>query len=81
MVDFAAIDRLEQGLAGREMAIEGADADAGAARHRLEARVRAAGAEHRFRCLEHPLAIANRIGARPSCGRPRMLSHLFRHVI
>jgi CO/xanthine dehydrogenase FAD-binding subunit len=64
LLDFVAIDRLEQRPAGREMPIERADADAGVARHRVEAGIRSAGAEHRFRRRQHPCVIANGIGAR-----------------
>ena len=45
MVDLMAIDSLEQRLARREMPIERADPDAGLARDRLQAGLRAAGAE------------------------------------
>ena len=52
------------------MAVERADADSGAARHRFQAGVRAAGAEDGLGGLQQALAVANRIGARPSgvCG-------------
>ena len=40
LLDLAAIDGLEQRLARREMAVERADADPGASRHRLQAGVR-----------------------------------------
>ena len=63
LLHLAPIDGLEQGLAGREVAIERADADAGASRHGLQARVRPAGAEHGLRGLQHALAIAHRVGA------------------
>ncbi len=39
LVDFAAIDRLEQGFARREVTVERADADAGALGDSLEARL------------------------------------------
>ena len=52
LVDLVAVDGLEQRLARREMAIERADADPGRAGHRLEAGVRAAGAEHVARRLQ-----------------------------
>ena len=64
LVDLAAIDRLEQGLARREVAVERADADAGPPGDGLQARVRAAGAENPGSRLEQPLAVADRIGAR-----------------
>ena len=64
LLDLAPIDRLEQRLAGREMPVQRADADAGVPRHGLQAGIWAAGAEHRFCRLQHPLAIADRIGAR-----------------
>ena len=69
MLHFAAIHRFEQGFARGEMPVERADADAGGSRDGFEARIRTAGAEHRFCRLEHALAVANRIGAR--------LSHAF----
>src|SRR6185312_7963917 len=46
LLDLAAIDRLIERLARRKMAIERADADAGFARDRFQARIRAAGAEY-----------------------------------
>src|SRR5437762_1388586 len=65
LLHLAAIDCLEQRLARREMAVKRADADPGAARHGLQAGLRAAGTEDRLRGLQQALAVANRVGARP----------------
>ena len=75
VIHFAAIHRLEQRLAGREVPVQRADADAGPLRHRLQAGIRAAGAEHRLRRLEHTLAVAQRVRARPSRHLCRGLRH------
>ena len=64
MVHLMAINRLEQGLARREMPVERADADACLTRNRFQARLRAAGAEDLRRRFEQKLAVADRIGAR-----------------
>ena len=66
LLHLAPIDRLEQRLARREVAIERPDADPGPFRHGLQARLRAAGAEHGLRSLQHALAIADRVGAGPA---------------
>jgi hypothetical protein len=68
LLHLAPIDRLEQVLAGREVAIQRADADPGAFCHGLQARLRTAGAEHGLGGLQHALAIADRIGAGLSDG-------------
>ena len=51
------------------------------ARHRLQARVRAAGAEHGLRRLQHALAVAQRIGARLSRGLCGPICHRCRSRI
>ena len=63
LFDLAAVDRLEQRFPGREVAIERSYADTGALGDRLEARLRAAGAEDARRRLEQALAIAQGIRA------------------
>ena len=63
LLDLASVHGFEQRLARREMAVERADADAGAFCHGLQARLRTAGAEHGLRSLQHALAIAHRIRA------------------
>src|SRR6185437_7449682 len=64
LLDLAAIDGLIERLARRKMAIERADADAGFARDRFQARIRAAGAEYGLGRLQHAVAIPQRVGAR-----------------
>ena len=76
LLHLASIDRLEQGLARGEVAVEGADANPGASRHRFEARIPAAGAEDRFRRLQHALAVAHRVDA----GLARRLYRGFSHI-
>jgi len=63
LLDLAPVHRLEQILARRKMAVERADADAGAFCDGLQARFGAAGAEHGFGRFEHALAIAHGVGA------------------
>ena len=77
LLHLAPIDGLEQGLARREVPIERADADTGPSRHGLQARVGAAGAEHRLRRLQHALAVADRVGA----GLSNMFGGLICHPI
>ena len=55
------------------------DADTGPLRHRLQARVRTAGAEHGLGGLQHALTIADRVGAGSAkccCGRSCHLTNL-----
>ena len=62
LLHLTTVDRLEQGFARRKVTVERADPHAGTFRHRLQARFRAAGAEHRLRSLQQPFTIANGIG-------------------
>ena len=66
LLHFAAVHRFEQGFAGGEMPVEGADAHTGCARDGLEAGLGTTGAENLFCRLKHALAVPNRIGARLS---------------
>src|SRR5262249_25694712 len=81
LLHFTPVDRLEQGLSGREMAIERADADPGLARHGFEAGLRTSGAERFLGGGEETLAVAQRIGARPSRRFCRLLSRVTRHFL
>ena len=59
LVDFVAIDRLEQGFTRRKMPIERADADTSLPCHRFQAGLWPAGAEDLRRSLKQQLAIAD----------------------
>ena len=76
LLHLAPVDRLEQGLAGREMAIKRADADTGAFGHSIKARIRTAGAEHGLGGFQNPFTVANRIGAGPANGFCGGICHL-----
>jgi hypothetical protein len=60
-LELLAGKRLEQRVLGREVPVDGADADLGAARDVLEVRLAALGREHGPGRLEHALAIAARV--------------------
>src|SRR5205814_8526338 len=62
------VDRLEQGFASREVAIQRADANTSPSCNGLQARTRTACAEHKLGGLQHAFAITHRIGARPADG-------------
>jgi hypothetical protein len=58
--------------------IQRPDPDAGTLRHRLQARLGAALAEHRLCRLQHALAIADGIRARLSFFQDRLIRHRVR---
>ena len=66
LFDLAAIDRLEQRLARREMAVERCRCRPRPGAPPPRGWPRAAGAEDGLRRLEHALAIAHRVGAGPA---------------
>ena len=80
LLHLAAVHRLEQGLARREMAVKRADADAGGLRDGFEAGIRATGAEHDFRSFENTFAVPHGVGARLSCRLLRLISDAGRHI-
>ena len=51
LLHLTAVDGFEQGFAGREMPVQGSDADTGASCHGLKARLRTADAEDRLGSL------------------------------
>ena len=64
LFDFVAINGFDERVASREMAVEGAGAEAGSARNVIEARGCAIAGEDRFGYLKNALAVSLRIGAR-----------------
>jgi hypothetical protein len=79
MLDLAAIDHLDQVLPGREMAIEGPDADPGLARDILQRRPGPVLGEGRGGSLDQLVAVPAGVGAQvvlkrsaawPPAGRP-----------
>ncbi len=69
VLDFAAIDRLEQGFTRWEMPIQGADAYAGGSGNGFQARLGATGTENHLGRLDYTLVIANGVGTGLSQGR------------
>ena len=63
MPELLAHELGQQRLFGREVPVDGAHADARAARHVVDLRIGAALGEHRAGALEDPLAIAAGVGA------------------
>ena len=69
VLDFAAIDRLEQGFTRWEMPIQCADAYAGGSGNGFQARLGATGTENLPGRLDYTLVIANGVGTGLSQGR------------
>jgi hypothetical protein len=67
LVHLAPVDRRQQRLAGREVAVQGADADLGAARDVLERRVGPSLGEGRLGGGDEVLAVPDGVGARLAC--------------
>jgi len=66
-LDLVLVDGVDEGLAGGEVAVEGADADAGLARDGPH-RGLAAGGEGACRRREQHLAVVGRVGSERWCG-------------
>ena len=71
LLDLAAVDRLDNRVAGRKVAVEGADADAGPPRDLVQADLGSGAGERRLRRLEQKVAVAQRVGARLAYARKR----------
>ena len=69
LFDFAAIDRFDQGIAGREVAVERAGSNPGLTGDVIEAGARAVACEGLLGDLEDALAVALSIGAGLAGGR------------
>ena len=63
LLDLAAIDRLHDRVASREVTVKRADPDIGAARDLFEARLRPHFRERRLGRLKQPVAVALGVGA------------------
>ena len=63
LLDLAAIDRLDDRVAGREVAVKRADPDIGPARDLFEARLRPHFRERRLGRLKQTVAVALGVGA------------------
>ncbi|GAA3164718.1 hypothetical protein GCM10020001_106990 [Nonomuraea salmonea] len=65
--DLVAVDRLDEGLAGGEVAVEGGGADAGLPGDAFEVGVQALAGEDACRRLDDLVAVAARVGAQRAC--------------
>src|SRR5262249_4250471 len=81
LIHLASVDRLKQRFSRREMTVECDDTDTGRASHRLEARIRTAGAEDIARGNKQPLPVPERIRPGFPVRTVRCLLQLPRHFL